>query len=287
MEETIPLMGFIDIIGVSEDNICDVKYRLKNIIVNPNRKEDHSINVELEFEIFVRAFENKEINIIQDMYSPSKNLSFKENKISTMVNMKNTLDTMNISEKIKLEDVEYTKICDVQLIPIINEIKIIKNKIIIDGEIELNMLLENNSGDNIITLNQKIPLNSTCEIEGIRENSQVELIIVPKFREFIVDNMEVTAKIDLELNITSYNLETVNVIDDIEEKEGDNDHPYSMVIYFVKPGDTLWKIAKKFRSTVDDIARINNIENPDKINVGMQLFIPKCSNCRTEISITS
>lgn len=97
--------------------------------------------------------------------------------------------------------------------------------------------------------------------------------------------MEVTAKIDLELNTNSYNLETVNVIDSIEETEGGEEHPYSMVIYFVKPGDTLWKIAKKYKSTVEDIARINNIENPDKINVGMQLFIPKCSNCRTQVVV--
>ena len=48
-----------------------------------------------------------------------------------------------------------------------------------------------------------------------------------------------------------------------------------MVIYFVKPGDTIWKIAKKFRSTIEDIARVNGIENADKIYVGQQLYIPK------------
>ena len=48
-----------------------------------------------------------------------------------------------------------------------------------------------------------------------------------------------------------------------------------MVIYFVKPGDTLWKIAKKFRSTIEDIARVNNIEDIDKIYPGQQLYIPK------------
>ena len=38
---------------------------------------------------------------------------------------------------------------------------------------------------------------------------------------------------------------------------------------------TLRKIAKKYRSTIEDIVRLNEIENPDKIDVGMQLFIPK------------
>jgi len=48
-----------------------------------------------------------------------------------------------------------------------------------------------------------------------------------------------------------------------------------MVIYFVKPGDTLWKIAKHFKSRVEDIARVNNIENENVIHPGQQLYIPK------------
>ncbi len=132
LEETIPLMGFIDIVGVSEDNICYVKYKLKNVIIKPNSREEHSINAEIEFEISAKVFENKEINIIQDLYSPSQNLSFNENKISTMVDMKNTSDIINVREKIKLEDMEYTKICDVQLKPIINETKIMKDKVIME-----------------------------------------------------------------------------------------------------------------------------------------------------------
>ena len=46
-------------------------------------------------------------------------------------------------------------------------------------------------------------------------------------------------------------------------------------VYKLKEGDTLWKIAKAFRSTIDDIVRVNGIENPDKIEVGRKLFIPK------------
>ena len=45
-----------------------------------------------------------------------------------------------------------------------------------------------------------------------------------------------------------------------------------MVIYFTKDGDTLWNIAKNFRSTVNNIKEINNMED-DKIQSGMQLFI--------------
>ena len=48
--------------------------------------------------------------------------------------------------------------------------------------------------------------------------------------------------------------------------------------HFISPsrvGDTLWKIAKKFGSTVDEIVKVNGIENPDVIMPGEQLFIPR------------
>lgn len=60
--------------------------------------------MEIELEIFCRAFEEKSVNIIQDMYSPSRNISFEENKINTMVNLKNTEEIVNIRETVRLED---------------------------------------------------------------------------------------------------------------------------------------------------------------------------------------
>ena len=47
-----------------------------------------------------------------------------------------------------------------------------------------------------------------------------------------------------------------------------------LVIYFIKPGDTLWNIAKKFHSTMENIATINQLEDKNKLKVGDQLFIP-------------
>ena len=37
----------------------------------------------------------------------------------------------------------------------------------------------------------------------------------------------------------------------------------------------LSEIAKKFKSTMEEIATVNNIEDVDKLNIGDQLYIPK------------
>lgn len=46
-------------------------------------------------------------------------------------------------------------------------------------------------------------------------------------------------------------------------------------IYKVESGDTLWSIAKKFNVTVDDIIKANELEDPNKLQVGQELKIPK------------
>lgn len=274
-------MGFIDLVGVAEDDLCEVKYKLKNVNIKPNLGEDHSINVEIEVEIFCRVFGNKEVSIIQDMYSPSKNLNFNQNIVQTMINMKNTKNIINIREKIKLEDEEYNKICDVISSIDINDKNISRDMVKYSGDINLKFILLNNDETNTKTQEVSLPFSFNQEIEGINKDSSIELDISQTLQEFTKDGMDVSVKIDLESNTNSYNLENINVMREIQELEYEDDNPYSMVIYFVKSGDTLWKIAKKYRSTVDDIARINNIENPNKISPGMQLFIPKCSICRT------
>lgn len=47
----------------------------------------------------------------------------------------------------------------------------------------------------------------------------------------------------------------------------------TMVPYVVRPGDTVETIAKKFRCSVEQICRWNNIRNPQDITIGQKLNI--------------
>lgn len=60
----------------------------------------------------------------------------------------------------------------------------------------------------------------------------------------------------------------------------------STVAYTVKSGDTLSAIAKEYGTTVNEIASLNNISNPDLIYVGQYLLIPTTSNANVSISTT-
>ena len=83
---------------------------------------------------------------------------------------------------------------------------------------------------------------------------------------------------------TSKNV-NINIIDNIgiSENQYDSDEDYnSLIMYIVNPGDTLWKIAKKFNSTVGELTRMNGIEDGSTINVGQKIYIPKFNYIKKE-----
>lgn len=273
MSGRIPIMGFVDIENISDDNECDVDYTIKNIIIKPNNADEHSIYVEIEIEITCFAYETKNINLIEDLYSISADLSFTQKKITTMVGKKNLKDICNINEQVSIPEIENNQLYNVKTTPNIQNMVIRNGKIIFEGEVNLEFIYEVNNG--VDSRTAQLPFNFEVNSEEINENCNANTSIDVKRDDFVVNAGNVSASIELEFNISVSRNESLNIIDEISIEENRENNIYSMVIYFVKPGDTLWKIAKKFKSTVEDIARVNEIEDINKIYPGQQLYIPK------------
>lgn len=51
--------------------------------------------------------------------------------------------------------------------------------------------------------------------------------------------------------------------------------------YKVQPGDNLTKIAKRYKTTVDNLVRMNGLKNKNLINVGQVLKVPETSQAAT------
>ena len=270
----IPVVGFIDLPNVTEENICDVDYEIRNIVLKPNQIEEHSIYVEIEIEAIAYVYEEKQINLIQDLYSPSENLEFNKKKITTITNKKTTKEIKQIREKFELEGIENKKIIDVDVIPAIQKEIKTNNKINYEGEIELRIILSNDDLQ-IESRTAKIPFNYSLEnmSNSDKTNSDLEIEIVNK--DFMIqEGGAITGNIDMMMNVNSYETANINMIDELQTNGERESQDYSVLIYIVKKGDTLWEIAKRFGSTVEDIVRTNGIEDENMINPGQKLFIP-------------
>lgn len=271
----IPVVGFIDMPNVTEENICDVNYEIKNMILKPNSQDEHSVYVEIEIEVVCYVYEEKRINLIQDMYSTVVNLEFEKKQIMTMTDKQNKTDIKQIREKINIKDIEGLNLIDVDVMPtIINENKI-NSKILYEAELNLNFIFQDMKSQ-IIIKDAKIPFEFTVENlqngEALNTNNNMEI----KTKDFIIqDGGDISCNIDIQNDTNLYRTANINMINSIEESGEREEQDYSIVIYIVKKGDTLWNIAKEFGSTVDGIVRVNGIENKDIIIPGQKLYIPK------------
>ena len=271
----IPVMGFIDIQNVAEENICDVTYELKNMLIKPNNVDDHSIYVELEIGIDCFVYESKEINIMEDLYSPTISLLYNRNKVKVMQNRRKIVQMCNIRKQEVISEIENGKICDVEVKPVIINRQILDGKILYEGEVKLVFLYVPANGNRIESKSiiEQFTFNATNE--NVNSKNQITTGISVTNQDFIImPDGSIDVNVDLTFNIEISEMRNINIISNVEEDENKRKERCSIVIYYTKPGDTLWNIAKRFGSTVDSIIKVNEISDPDTIMPNEQLFIP-------------
>lgn len=277
MTAQIPIMGFIDIPNISDKETCNTNYEIRNINIKPNNVEDHSIYVEIEFLITCNAFEDRNINLIQDLYSPEEEITMEQENVSLIQNKNSIIDICNVQEKINISEIKNNKILNISACTNIIKENILNGSISYEGELVLKILFESNITNRMEVKEQRITFTHNISSDKINKDSNITTHTEIDSKDFIcMPDNTIDIRVNINFIVDVYQKNNVNIVKNIKiEENSKNSNSNSLVIYFVKEGDTLWKIAKKFKSTIDEIAKVNNIEDVDKISIGEQLYIPK------------
>lgn len=282
----IPVMGFIDIADVSEENMINSHYEIKNILMKPNGNETHSIYVEVEVGIFCMAYGTSDVELIQDMYSVSEDdIDFTTKCIDTQTNKRNKKDICNIEEKISVPEIANNQIYDVEINPIINQVNVLNQRVVYECELKLNFIFASSTTVGIESKNYVLPFQFEIADDSIGANQKLLTQIECIGDNFVVvsDGM-IECKVNLQFETEIATEVKINLIDQIKIAQNRNRQSYSMIVHIVKKGDTLWKIAKMHKTTVEDIMQLNGLES-DNLNIGDKLYIQRYMN--NKIGITA
>lgn len=232
---SIPIMGFIDMQDVNDENICDVEYEIRNILIKPNSAEEHSIYVEIENDVICTTYQNKNLNIIQDLYSPTVNLAYKQKMIKTMSQKNVIKDSYPIREKQVIQEIGNSKIYDVDIRPYILSQDIVNDRIVYKGEIELKFIFGEETLSKIEAKTIIIPFEYNINSPGITNNSRIDTKLEVTMQEFVImPDQSIDIKIDLQFVVNSFKSEELNVIQEINIEENRENEKYSIIIYFTK-----------------------------------------------------
>ena len=122
------------------------------------------------------------------------------------------------------------------------------------------------------TIEFEYSIENVTDGDNLNINSEIEIMN----QDFIIqEGGEISANIQMLINTMLDKNININTIDEVQTNGEREEQDYSIIMYIVKKDDTLWNIAKTFGSTVDDIVRINGIEDGNMIYPGQKIFIPR------------
>lgn len=265
---TYPVMSFIDIENVDESHICETEFKMRNMLFKINLTESNKITIQIDFEASAAVYESEEVTMIQDMYSLDKDISFTRKEIEVALDSQLRKEVVKINDKVMIEDI--TNIIDIS-----SRINVVNKTISgayanyeLDADLDIMYEADNRRGVN--SKNVRLPFMVKLE-ENNSSNANFSVIN----QNFKLDNEEMICDMEIECSSYKDTVKKISILENIEEKECETKNEYSMVVYFVKPCDTIWTIAKMFKVTPNSIIQANDLENPEKIGVGQKLYIVK------------
>jgi hypothetical protein len=283
-ETEIPFSGTIECSGCTEDMVEDITFSIANKSMEVKQDsdgEERVLDLEVNLELGIKAYETCEPEILCDIYSPLKEITpvMRNADFENLVIKNNS--KYRIADRIRVSENQprILQIChangDIQ----IDDVNAEGTELLVDGIIDVKILyISEEDHRPLNSLRGAIPFSQVIELKGMKAGSNYEVKPgIDQLSVMMLDSEEIEVKATVNLNTIVFDVITEPIITDVTVAPLDMEKLQAMpgiIGYVVKKDDTLWNIAKKYYTTVDNIMAVNELEN-DRIQEGDKLIITK------------
>ena len=273
LEHSIPFSEEIECAGCAESMVPDVDVLLAHSelkIRTDSDGEERVLAVEAMLELEIRIYEEEEVSLLLDVYTPAKELRAvcKQAKLESLL-VKN-FSKCRVGERLKTSENQgkILQICHSDGMVKVDNTQIMENGIEIEGVVTVKILyIISDDEMPFYSMDAMIPFSHIVEAQGIGKECVYHLHTdLEQLSTTMIDSDEIEVKIVLNLNALVMKQREQPLIYEIEELELDREKLQSMpgiVGYQVQPQDTMWDIAKKFYTTTEEIIRLNHLESEE------------------------
>ena len=218
-------------------------------------------------------YEEESVEYVEDFYSKEKELEYDVETVEAVSS--NAIESKIIEVKENITNIlpQNTRLIDYTLDTSYINANINGATVELDGNAKLNLLLQDIETNELSSKTVDILVNEKYDIDnlisGFKANIELDLDSISVTQS----GNDIEAKMSIDILANIQNVLNLNIIDKIEDGDLDFSNIDSINVYIVKPGDSLWKIAKKYKTSIDKIVKINDIVDPDKIDVGQKILI--------------
>lgn len=284
MEYSLPFGGEVECPECRDELIPNIEVSMihQGIEVKPDSDgEERIFQADVVLELDMKMYKEEEHDIVLDVYTPLKEC--------VIHGKKEILDSLLVrnSSKCRLTDrveVKETQGKVLQICHSMGRIKIDKSAIVEDGILVEGIVLLKvlyiigNDDMPFYSMETMIPFTHVAEARGITKECTYFLQTdMEQLSTTMVDSNELEVKATVGINVLVLNSREEMIIEKVEEQPLDRNKIQNMpgiTVYMTGEGDTMWDIAKRFYTTVDEICRINELEG-DEVKPGQPLLLVK------------
>lgn len=284
MEYSLPFGGEVECPECRDELIPNIEVSMihQGIEVKPDSDgEERIFQADVVLELDMKMYKEEEHDIVLDVYTPLKEC--------VIHGKKEILDSLLVrnSSKCRLTDrveVKETQGKVLQICHSMGRIKIDKSAIVEDGILVEGIVLLKvlyiigNDDMPFYSMETMIPFTHVAEARGITKECTYFLQTdMEQLSTTMVDSNELEVKATVGINVLVLNSREEMIIEKVEEQPLDRNKIQNMpgiTVYMTGEGDTMWDIAKRFYTTVDEICRINELER-DEVKPGQPLLLVK------------
>lgn len=284
VESMVPFDGSIDVAGCEEGMIGDIEACISNISVNLKPDYDgepRMIELEAVLELVMRVYREDEVNILEDMYSLKNELTPVYQNVSYSKLIMKNISHCKINDKLKLDkdNGHILQLLSAQGIATVEDTTVEKQGIRAEGIVKMKIMYV--SSDDKMPLNiadEVVPFSYLIEADGVTETSMS--YIRPSLEQISIvmsGNNEIEVKCSVVLDALIMESCQSNFITEVNCVPIDLQKLQSIPSiagYVVKEQDTLWKIAKKYSTTIGSIMKTNEMKS-ENVKKGDMLVIIK------------
>lgn len=283
LEQDIPFSHEVVAEEVKPNMKIDVMCKVKETYAEVSENEEGErkvVSVQANVEIYVKVYSTRQLQNILDAYSSDSRYEFEKENIKCFSYHDEATDSQVLKDRITVpEDEAIVEVKYVDAKPVITEVKVLEDKATCEGILRCNLVyVKAKEEPELEGYEEELPFKFTLDIPMAKIDMlptcsvKLESLSYEKFAD-----KEVNVKANLVCHMKLYKKSVYDILKSLKEidiTEMIKNMP-SLVIYTVQPHDTLWKIAKKYGTKVEDIVKLNDIENPDYIEPGMKIIVPK------------
>lgn len=282
MEHEIPFTEVIDAEGANENCICDADFALcqTDFALRSDTDGDmRLLDVDLIIGVNLNLSQTTNMSAICDCFCADKKLVCESQPfaIDVLAGQGKAQEALRGSMSLPTDAPELLNVYNLIAKPYISEVAMEEGRANVRGVVDCYVLYMTASPVMPVNTGKiQIEFDVPVDLPQLGENMDCDVNIDVAHQSY---NISMTGEIEVRATITLdakaiKKSEMMLVTNAFIDEDAPLDLRHGIIIYFVQPGDSLWKIAKRYQVPMGLIQEVNRLEDENRLMVGQRLLIP-------------